>query len=418
MPSTERLLRDRAAEADTFLHDHFLDSNGVVLSQLDKETLRVPTESFFPDPVEGMSAGEDWYVDGFKRSEVAGYENCGMCTGAYLASLTYRYLVEKDSRVLTLAGKAYGALRHVYEIGRELEEGFFPKIYGNRFTPQTSSDQFLYAVYAMDQYHEVAPTAHRAEVAKMIPAMIRFWMRRNYTYHYYHLENMEWPVMRFPPLLLLAQKYSGESEFRAEADRLLADGMPQLPEWDQLGDKQRGLRAISDYEKSQKAFLVFNMADCLTMDVMNLDLLLRLAPTHARVDQWRQGVLAMWNQARLTIAPNGKYYSQILVDTDTGEVRRPRGFPEDSPPGTESGWSTMVARGAIMASEYLPANREEIRLHATSILSLIDIAGMTYLDNPERLPPRMRFKTHTLSGDSITNWLWAYWQGRYLSLFD
>ncbi len=418
MTSPEKMLRKRAAEADTFLQDHFLDSNGVVLSQLDKESLCIPTESFFPDPVEGMSAGEDWYVEGFKRSEVAGYENCGMCTGAYLASLTYRYLVEKDSRVLTLAGKAYEALRHVYEIGRELEEGFFPKIYGNRFTPQTSSDQVLYAVYAMDRYHEIAPAGHRMEIGKMIPAMIRFWMKRNYTYHYYHLENMEWPIMRFPPLLLLAQKYSGEKEFREEADRLLAEGMPQLPEWDQLGDKRRGRRTLSDYEKSRKAFLVYNMADCLTMDVMNLDLLLRIAPAHARVDQWRQGVLAMWEQAKLTIAPNGKYYSQILVDAVTGGVRRPEGFPEEGPPGTESGWSTMIARGALMASDYLPANRDEIRRLATGILSKVDITDMTYLDNPERLPPRLRFKTHTLSGDSITNWLWAYWQGRFLRLID
>ena len=413
----EKLLRDRAHEADSFVREHFLDSHGVVLSWLDKETLRIPTEAFFPEVTEGMIAGEDWHVSGFDRSEVAGYENCGMCTGSYLQSLVYRYHVEGTPAVLALAGQEFKALHHIYKIGCELEEGFFPKIYGTRFSNQTSSDQVLYAVYAMNHYAEIAPPAQRAEIRRMIPEMVRFWMKRNYTYLYYHVENMAWPIMRFPPLLLLAQKYSDDPVFREEYHRLLSDENPQFPEWDQLIDKQQGRRALSDYEESQTAFLVYNMADCLTMDVMNLDLLLKLDPSHVRYTQWRQGVLTMWDQAKLAIAPNGKYYSQILVDRETGEVRRPGGYSEGAPAGTESGWSTMVARGAVMASEHLPERTTEITECVISILRQIGISEMTYLDNPDRLPPRQRFKTRTLSGDSISNWLWAYWQGRFLNLF-
>jgi len=415
--TTETNLPERAREVDSFLQAHFLDSNGVVLSHLDKETLRVPEESFFPVPVKDMQAGEDWFVSGFTRSAVAGYENCGMCTGAYLESLLFRYQVEKDPAVLALAGRCFEALSSIYDQGCQLEEGFFPKIYGNRFTTQTSTDQVLYAVFAMDHYWDLAPPAHREAIATMIPEMVRFWMKRKYNYSYYHLEAMDWPIMRFPPFLLLAHKYSGEPGFLQEYHRLLGEGVKQLPEWAQRSDKSQGRRSLSEFEREHNVFVISNMADCLTMDVMNLDLLLRLDPTHTRANQWREGISSMWDEAKITLAPNGKYYSQVLVDQDTGAVRRPEGFDQGAPAGTESGWSTLVARGAVMASVYLPERRPEIREKVGHVLKQIGIPEMTYLDNPERLPPRQRFKTQCLSGDAITNWLWAYWQGRHLGLF-
>ena len=42
-----------------------------------------------------------------------------------------------------------------------------------------------------------------------------------------------------------------------------------------------------------------------------------------------------------------------------------------------------------------------------------DAKDFTYYDEPERFRPELRFKTRFLSGDSIANWLWAYWQGRF-----
>jgi len=411
-------LFSRAEETEDFLRQYFLDSHGVVLSLLDKQTLRLPGDDFFPPPQENMTAGEDWFVPGYSRGEFGGYENCGMCTGACLQAAVYRHLATGDAAALDEAGRLFDGLRHIYELGRQLEEGFFPKIYGGRFSSETSTDQMLYAVFALDQYAEVAPSAHREEIARMIPAMVGFWVNRNYIYSYWHVKDMAWPIMRFPPLLRLASKYSDAPIFRSEYERLLGEGMPQLPEWAYLDQKRDGRRGISDYERKEGGLLVANMADCLTMDGMNLDLLLRLDPGHPRAAQWRQGFETMWDLARLTLAPNGKVYSQVLVDSTTGEARRTKGYPADGPHGAQTGWSTMVARGGVMAARYLPERREEIRETVIGILGVLEISDMTYLDEPERLPPHQRFKTNLLSGDAITNWLWAYWQARCDGLLE
>lgn len=411
-------LENKALEIGGFLRKHFLDERGVVFTHLDKTTLRVPEESFFPEPVEKMSPGQDWVVPGYQRSEVAGYENCGMCTGAYLLSMLWRYRVTGEARVLEEAQQQFEALNSIFEHGRGVEEGFFPKIYGNRFSKETSTDQVLYAACALEQYAEFASPAQAAQIEQMIVAMVRFWVRRGYIYSYWHVTNMEWPLMRFPPLLLLARQYSDDPLFESEYRRLLQEGVSQLPEWAWLDQKKNGRRPISDYEKARNVLMISNMADCLTMDVMNLDLLLRLDPDHPAAPEWRQGIETMWDHARLTLAQNGKCYTHVLVDRDSGQTRRPGGYPDEGPPGSETGWSTMIARGAVMAARYLPHRRTEIRSAVLRILEQIDIADMTYLDEPGRLPPRERFKTRMLSGDSIANWLWAYWQGRFDGLLE
>ena len=416
--STLELLWTRAVETEAFLHRHFMDANGVVISWLDKQTLLPPAAGFFPPPREDMSAGEDCYVSGFARSEVAAYENCGMCTGAGLMAAVYRHLATGDAAALELAWRLFAGLRYIYETGRQLEEGFFPKIFGGRFSMETSTDQMLYAVFALDQYAVVAPPAQQEEIARMIPAMVNFWVKRNYIYTYRQVVGMPWPIMRFPPLLRLAAKYSDAPIFRAEYERLLADPVPQLPEWAWLDQKRDGRREISDFERKEGGLLVANMADCLTMDVMNLDLLLRLDPDHPRAEQWRQGIATMWDHAMLTLVPNGKIYAQVLVDNATGTVRRTPGHPAGGPHGAETGWSTMVARGAVTAARHLPDRRGEIRGAVLHILEQIGIPDMTYLDEPDRLPPHLRFKTKVLSGDSISNWLWAFWQARFDGLLD
>jgi hypothetical protein len=43
------------------------------------------------------------------------------------------------------------------------------------------------------------------------------------------------------------------------------------------------------------------------------------------------------------------------------------------------------------------------------------MAELTDVDlrSPEQIPPQYRNRTRFLCGDSMANWLWAYWQGRF-----
>jgi len=150
-----RELREKAEKVELFLIKHFLDSNNIVFTHLDKKTLKPPGESFFPEIDSKMSIS-DYHVEGYTRSGIVAYENCGMTTGAYMQSLLYQYKVEKNPDLLQKARKCYSGIKYIYEIGKELEEGFFPKIYGNKFSNQTSSDQVLYVVSALDHFSEYA----------------------------------------------------------------------------------------------------------------------------------------------------------------------------------------------------------------------------------------------------------------------
>jgi hypothetical protein len=336
------------------------------------------------------------------------YENCGMCTGAYLMSLVYQYRSEKKGEVLEKAKRCFNALKYIFELGKELETGFFPKIYGGRFSDETSSDQCLYAIYSMNSLYEFASPEEKAEIDFMIPAIADFWRKRKYIYNYWNQKNMQWPIFRFPIFMLMAYKHSGDKKFSDEYEQLLSSWEQDYPlQFNLLGNKQKGLIEPNEYEKKFNAWLVSSMPDYMTMRMMELEYLLNNDPQNPLAPHWKQSILDMWAQARLALAPDGKAYHMILVDMDTGETRRPE--PCDLRT-SKTGWSTMIARATVQALGFYPDN-QDMKKTVKNILNSLDNHDMIYYDEPERFPPKERFKTRFLSGDSITNWLWAYWQG-------
>ena len=412
------LLKDRAYKVGEFADQHFIDKDGAVYTLIDKDTLAPPKDELFHDAGPCENAW-DFYIEGYTRGEFAAYENCGMCTGAYMQSLLYRYRVEGGAEIMVKARKCFSGLKRIFEIGKQLEEGFFPKIYGNRFSHETSTDQVLYTVMALDHFYEFASAAEQAEIDHIITKMIKFWVKINYKYTYFFYENMQWPLMRFPPLLLLAYKHSGDKLFKDEYDRLLKEGFTKEPEFAILHRKKAGKEEASEYEKSKKAWVIAYLPDCMTMDIMNFDYLLSHDIDNAFRADWKQGIMTMWDEAKLTIAPDGKSYTHVMIDMKNGKVSRTVDYEKDNYElhGVKSGFSTMIARGAITAAKYFP-NNNELKESAYKILLSFDVKDFTYWDEPERIFPKHRFKTRFLAGDSITNWLWAYWQGRYQKMFN
>jgi len=416
-------LKNKAYRIETWLEDHFLDENGVVYTALDKQTCRPPEETLFHDagPIaDPNEPNNDFSVEGCSRSDVARYENCGMTTGAYLQALLFRFRVEKDPRVLERARRCFNALKHIFNMGKQLEEGFFPKIYGGRFSRQTSTDQVLYAVMAMDHFHIFASPEEKNKIDRMIAQMIGFWVKRNYKYTYFYRKDMQWPLLRFPPLLLLAYKHSGDKMFMDEYKRLLSEGYTREPEIKLLSMKKNEEYEPTEYEKKNNAWLLVYINDYFTMHVMDTGYLLDNDPENLFYPDWKESMISMWEDAKLTLAPNGKDYCAVYVDMLTGKVRRTAGRNEPEPEwmhGSETGWSTMIVRAAVTVAKYYPDN-SEIKNAVTNVLSSLDIKDLTYYDESERLPLKFGFKTRFLSGDSISNWLWAYWQAKYQKLIQ
>lgn len=401
-------LNARALSIEAWAERHFLDDHGLVYTQIDRATGKPLTAGFFgPDD-------DPHPVGGADPVGMYSYENCGMTTGAYTQALLERYAASGDPTALERARRGFLALRHIYDMGRQLEAGFFPKIYGGRFSEQTSTDQVLYAVLALDRFSAFATETERREIATMIGKMVGFWVERNYTYHYYHVRDMQWPLARFPSLLLLAFNHTGDTRFQSEYARLLAQGVNRHPGESRLRRKRNGEMPPSDFEREHQAWVLSGTADAVTMDIMELDYVLRNDPDNEWAACWRRSVELMWAEGTASLAPDGRVYVQCLVDMQTGESRP---MPPRSPgscsymrycSGARSGWSSMIARAGVQALPYLAAHgpaRETIN----HILGALDVETLTYVDDPERFAPEHRFMTRFLSGDALANWLWAYW---------
>jgi hypothetical protein len=148
-----------------------------------------------------------------------------MVTGAYLEAMLCRYEVDGDIQAMCRARRCFEAICYIYGIGKQLEEGFIPKIYDNKFSMQTSSDQILYVIGALDHYHRHATQSEKPVVSNMIANIVRFWVNRDYKFTYFALKDMQWPLGRFPANLLMAYRHSGEDVFKKEYERLLAMGV-------------------------------------------------------------------------------------------------------------------------------------------------------------------------------------------------
>ncbi len=407
-------MEERARKIEAWTEDRFIDRKGVVYSELDKATARPLTDSFFDAEIDVQK-----FVPGVSPAAFWNYENCGMTTGAYLQALVCRYEVTGDTTALARARRCFQALAHIYEMGKQLEEGFFPKIYGGRFSNQTSTDQVLYAMLALDAFAPHANAPERAAIARMLAYMINFWVKRDYRYLYFHVPDMQWPLARFPSLLILAFNHSGDELLLGEYKKLLGAGVNRRPGESRLLRKRNGEIKTTDYEKEQHAWLIANLADAVAMDIMELDYLLRNDPENSWADCWRGSVRMMWDQGHMAVGEDGAYYVNVLVDMDTGAARRPRARWDATAKvtGATSGWGSMIARAGVQAAGYLADPASAIAV-AKKILAAQDIQDFTYMNDPERWPPELRYKTRFYSGDAVTNWLWAYWQGRRSGYWD
>ncbi len=377
----------------------------LIYTMLDRNTLKPATDEFFA----GFAPGSHIAFTGRTLAENYMHENFGMCTGSYMASEVLRHERTGAEDALANASHCLQGLKFAYDLGRQLEEGFFPKVYGRKFSKETSTDQVLYALWGMDAYYPYATSDEQALIRRMITSMIRFWAKRDYRYHYFDIfdENWQWPIMRFPPLLLLASKYAdGDQIFRNEYERLLHT--TSRPENCML-DNLRKAKAPSDYERANQAWLTIHGADRITMDVMNYSILLKNDPSNPMADTWKDGIRLMWEEVKDSFAPDGRYYSMVLYDFKTGKARRTPGYSVDGTTfhGAKSGWSTMVTRGGLLAMEHCPELAEEVLPFVRLVLEKLKFEECSYYEEPERMEPNSRYKTRFISGDAVANWLWT-----------
>ncbi len=417
-------LKQRARELEDWVEGHFLDSRGIVYTYLDGKTEGPLTDATFPP---GQVPIHLPGTENFATAEWHNYENCGMTTSAYMLAMLFKNAVKPDATAMARVRRCFDCLKYMYDMGKQLEEGFFPKIYGNRFSEQTSTDQVLYVMLALDEFHRVASEAEKPLIDRMIVNLIGFWMKRGYRYKYFWHQDMLWPLGRFTPLLLMGYKHGGGEQFKKEYVRLLAEGVNNAPVERQLARKISGEWPAVPYEIKHNAWLLGELEGAVSMDTMELDYLLRNDPQNTWAPRWKQSIKEIWDEGALTLAPDGTNYVHVLVDMKTGKPRRPEPefFRDSHGPtdwigfryvtGGRSGDTAFFARSAVQADQHL--HDAEMRRIARFIIHSLDKEKLHSYHDPERYLPELRHRTELYSGDGVTNWLWAYWQGRVQGIF-
>lgn len=419
-------LLQRAHKIEEWAEKHFRDPNGIIYTYIDTDYEKPLTDSFFtPDQAPICHPGvkpADWH----------NYENCSMATAAYMMGLIYRYRVEQDPLALKRARHSLDALRYIYDMGRQLDEGFLPKIYGNKFSRETSTDQVLYVMYALDAFHPHGTPEEQKEIDLMMAHIVRFWMKRGYRYTYFWTEDMLWPLNRFPTLLLMAYHHSGDEAFKREYDRLLAQGVtPEAVEARLYGKKMPDYKP-SPYEEKVGAYLISDLDGSVSMGIMEMAYLLKHDPTNIWAKNWKLSIQQQQDEALLALAPDGTQYTHVLIDMKTGEPRRPepgffRGDETSGHPmgdwvgfrytaGCRSADATLIARALVQAHVHMQDPKMDAA--ARHVFQSLDIKDLRAYYDPERYLPELQHRTKLYSGDGMSSWLWGYWQGRADGVFS
>lgn len=424
MPQTlTQPLAAKAREIEAFVQAKLIDRHGVVYASINEDTMQ-------PWTAADIAPTDDYLiVPGYTTEEMLNYENSGMTTGAYLASQSYRYRVTGEAEALAQAGAAFRGLCHIYDIGRELQEGFFPKAYGDRFSPEISTDQYLYAIKGMMAYLHVAPPEDEAAIRCMVPKMVDFWVERGYRYDYFGINDMLWPLGRFPSLLLAAHNVSGDERYLTEARRINREEKAYLnPVDSQILIREKLGIPFTDVEKGLGgAYVALWIHECAAMDIMEIDECLQHSDDHR--EDWLRSMAMSWKEGKMALVENGMARAWTVYNPATGEVSTPALQQVGEPvPGDDSvqNWShlfwihgalssrsTMLARVGVHVAKWLPA--ENAAATVQQILADIPFEWMRHYIDPDgqQILEKHRFLARQVDGDAITNWLWAYWQGRY-----
>lgn len=413
-------LQTRAAELEAIVERCLVDPHGVVLAAVDTGSLR-------PHSKEVFTPGTDIMRHPAMKAKNFGdyfaYENCGMCTGSYLAAMVWKHRAEGDPASLENARRSFRAIDHIYRISQQIEPGFFCKYHEAQPTTEMSTDQCMYAMVGLDLYASLANNAERRRIGEIIGGIAGMWMRKKYRHPYRDRDyDWPWPLNRFPVMMWLAWRHTGDAAFHAEFLRLAA--LPEVaaaPPY--CSGTHRGINTMARAHRAQLGtlndfFWPFSLEGASSAETA-LDPLLRdEAPGH---DLWLGQLRDAVESARPKLGKNLLERGHCRYDPASGnltEVELPYYVGGKPNPiwqhkyyaaNVQSGHSPpMYARALVAAGRHLPD--QTMLQTAIRILRALDLRDMAWKHDPlDHLPENQKWLTRTLSVDAVTNWLWAYW---------
>ena len=406
-------LEEKASQLEDVVRGKLIEGHGLVLSFVDAATGKPFRADEFGPGVDRMRHPPALGTEDF--GSYFAYENCGMCTGAWLTVQTLKYQVTKEIGTLRNARTTFEALRELYTLSQAVAPGFFSKFHNGRLSPEISTDQCLYAAWGLDQFSAFATAAEQKEIVQMITGITDFWIDRDYK-HPYRERDFEWPwpANRFPPLLWLAWRHSGERKYFDEWTRLSAtDAVRDLPPF--FSTTLSRWRETATPGASHWPFKLENAAQ----GQLSLAPMLLYGAPHRSL--WLSHLRELIVSCMTDLGEDCLGRGEFVFDEATGIAREAetsyhsggtpnpvweaKGFISSARSGNSP---TMFARALFAADPLFP--EEDWKSVAWRILETLDLPDMLLkIDHQKQLPDNQEWLTRCLSGDAVVNWLWSYW---------
>jgi len=415
-------LPKRESDIENDIEAALVDEHGLVRSALNMDTMK----PFSPGYFKGMNIhdypGRNW--ENF--SEYMEYENVGMCSGAYLAAMIWKYRATKNPDALEKAFRTFKGIKWLFDASQEIDEGYYCKCYGGKMSEQISSDQYIYTFAGLDEFMDFAAHHERSQCAGMIDKMVRFWMRRNYSYPYFG-KPLDWPIERFPAFAWLAYQHTGKKEFYDEFMRLcsIPETMEKIPfvgcsSFEDVLKKAGEREPWFEFEKNSGRRLISLNPEGTESGFLSLEALLEYNAPHRKI--WLEKTWKMFDLNRRWMTDDGYSMYWCLYNMKTGEITEVRevlNCPQQSDRWKFFGFvgwirsgmrSAMFARAGVAIQAYFPgAPILETTAHILKNLTRDKLRWLADMDG-KQFPPDLKWMGNVYSGDAATHWLWAYWE--------
>ena len=329
------------------------------------------------------------------------WENTTSDTAFYLGALSYRYRATGDPAVLRQCRRTFGALKHIYDLGAQDEAGFVTKPYGGKYSKQSSGDQVQCLVVGLEAYRHIAPPEDRAVLETMFRNLADHQIKyRYYAKHGYFAHakpesgadpaSRDWSdALIYIPLLHLAWQATGDAKYVSEIEawysRCGTDRKWPVPSG-----------VIEGYTGHRMLYLP--------------SLMMELDPSHHEL--WRSMMYNVFRTLRTGVLSSGEAYTSWTHDLETGKTAPKHPGWGGGP--TRTGRIAIFARACVNAQRWFP--RENMSATARMIVEGLDMRTFRFImpvSDRDVLPAEWKIEGELIDLDSVTGWLWAYWEGRW-----
>ncbi|MBN2292555.1 MAG: hypothetical protein JXM70_09030, partial [Pirellulales bacterium] len=292
-------------------------------------------------------------------------------------------------------------IRYIHDLAAaEGERGFLCKPYGGRYSNQTSGDQVQCVVVGLAAYRPIALPEDRTIIDTLIRSFADHQIETDYDalhgYFSYPPGTWNWShkdwgdAIIYLPLLRLAWNSSGDVKYLSEMKRW----------YDHCGlDKRWPIPGDEPFRGSAAYRSMYLPALLMEFDPDNHEL-------------WRSLILSTFRKCKTGIRDDGSSWYSWDYDpkSDTVSPRDPGwgGAP------TCTGRSAIFAKACVETQRWFP--KENMIAVARKILEGLDENNMRFVmaaSKNQKLSPEWQVESRMLDHDSLTGWLWAYWEGRW-----